>query len=318
MITKNEAHIIISNELKLRRQNAEIIKNERIDDACKRSVDFKNLYNKTRSLQCDYAKFPTKSNAAKQIKLEFNKTRDQLRNELKKLGYKKEDMELQFHCSKCKDLGYVNNTPCSCYTELKNKIYLDNSGVKKSDLPCFSKIDFEIFDKDKQEEIKNIYKVAKNFIDKFYEIDKQNIVILGNTGVGKTYLTDCILNEAIKKDIFTLSQTAFSINNDFYAAKFANIKEREEIFEPYLTCDLLIIDDLGSEPKYDNTTIEGFYNILNERTRAGLKTIITSNYSPEQIQELYQERVFSRIFNKQIGIIINMPDCNLRLKSKRK
>ena len=316
MITKNEAHLIISNELATRRQNAEFIKNENLDNAFKKSEHFKKLYNLVRSLQFEYAK-QTNPAKAQEILTQFNTARENLRAELKKLNLTKEDMEPKFVCNICKDTGFVNNTECACYKKLKNEVYLKASGTNQNKLPSFNNVDFSIFDADKQNEVKNIYKISKDFILKFKETDKQNLVILGNTGVGKTYLTDCILNEAIHNNIFSLWTTAFALNNEFYNMKFASIKEREEILEPYLTCELLIIDDLGSEPKYDNTTIEGLYNILNERLRSGLKTIITSNYTPEQLQELYLDRVFSRIFNKQVGIILNMPTCYLRLKSKK-
>ena len=79
---------------------------------------------------------------------------------------------------------------------------------------------------------------------------------------------------------------------------------------------MLIIDDLGSENILTNVTREYLYLILDSRARDNLKTIITTNLTPEQIQEIYDSRVFSRMFNKQIGIIVNMTGDDLRLKIK--
>lgn len=314
MISKNEISNYLSNVFKTRRTNAKLKAEQNLNEALK-NEKFKKSFYLVRSLQFDLSKLNENTPEAKKLEQQIEKEKVELNKQLKICGFSKEDLKPHYICKKCCDTGFVNGKKCSCYKAEQNKIYLIECGINKTSLPKFSQVNFEIFGNNKTE-IKKIYDLAKSFVDKFNETTKQNIIIVGNTGVGKTYLTECLLNEAINNDIFSIYTTAFNLNQTFLKYHIAKFENKQEIIEPYLSCDLLIIDDLGSENKFNNVTIEYLYLILNERARNNLKTIVTTNLSPEQIQLVYEDRVFSRLFNKQIGIVLQMPGDDLRFKKQ--
>lgn len=312
MINKTEATAYINNIFKVRRANAKQKANNNLEIAFE-NPKFKESFYKVRSLQFELSKLNEDSGDYKKITAQIEEERKTLNKELSNCGFTKEDLKPNYTCKKCNDTGFVGKTTCSCYKTEQNKLYLSESGINKTTLPSFDDVDFNVFNKN-QEEIKKLYEIAKNYILKFNESKKQNIIICGKTGVGKTYLTECMLNEAVNQNIFSIYQTAFNLNQTFLEYHLAKLEQKNKILNPILTCDLLIIDDLGSENKMNNVTIEYLYLVLDTRLRNNLKTVITTNLNPDQVQNTYEDRVFSRIFNKQVSIVVNMTGEDLRFK----
>ena len=311
MINKAEANFNLSEIFRKRRNFAKDKANYNLE-LCFKNENFKKSFNTVRSLQFDLAKAEENSKTAKEIEIKIEQERKVLNAELKKCGFKKEQLKPQYSCPKCNDLGFVNGKECSCYKLEKNKIYLAECGINKQTLPTFKTANFDIFEN--ETETKKLYELAQNYILKFNESKKQNFIICGKTGVGKTYLTECMLNEAVNNNIFSIYLTAFNLNQTFLEYHLAKLTDKNKILDPLLTCDLLVIDDLGSENKMKNVTIEYLYLVLDTRLRNNLKTIITTNLTPEQVQDVYEDRVFSRIFNKQVSVVINMVGNDLRFK----
>ena len=106
------------------------------------------------------------------------------------------------------------------------------------------------------------------------------------------------------------------MNNTFLNYHISFDPNRDQIIKPYLESQVLIIDDLGSEPMIKNVTCEYLYLILNERMLNNLPTIITTNLDLRDILAHYGERVFSRISNKKLSLLINLENDDLRLKNE--
>ena len=109
--------------------------------------------------------------------------------------------------------------------------------------------------------------------------------------------------------------TAFNLSQDFlkFHRSFDNA-QKASVFENYLQTEVLFIDDLGTEPIYNNVTREYLYLLINERRNKGLRTIITSNLEPIDIREKYDERIFSRIMDKENSIVLKLDSDDVRLK----
>lgn len=311
MINKQNFNLTIKNILKERREKALQLAEDNLNLALK-NERLKQSFYKVRGLQIDLSKVDENSKETKDILDKIEKERIILREELQNCGLTKEDLKPQYSCKLCKDTGYTNGKKCSCYKAEQNILYLNECGISKNNLPSFSKVDYQIFGK-YGEDVRKIYTLTQNFVAK-EDSTKSTLVLYGKTGVGKTYLTECALNEALDKDMYTIYATAFKLNEAFLSYHIAKLDEKPHILNPYLTSDLLIIDDLGSENILKNVTIEYLYLLLDTRSRNGLKTIITTNLTPDQIQDTYEDRVFSRMFNKQIGVLISMPGEDLRFK----
>ena len=224
-------------------------------------------------------------------------------------------LEPDYDCKICKDTGYINkdgkSVMCNC---LKQRL-LDLS-YNQSNLANIKKENFENFninlfsdkvDVDKykikcspRKNIENIKKASINFIDNFDNLDEKNLLFLGNTGLGKTYMTNCIANELLKKGKTVLYQTAPVLIETIIDNKFNKYKNQnaDEFYNNILNVDLLIIDDLGTE-NINTMTVNELFTIINARilnlNNKPTKTIISTNLSIEQIFKIYEERIGSRL-----------------------
>ena len=139
---------------------------------------------------------------------------------------------------------------------------------------------------------------VKNFIDNFDDPEEKNLIFTGTTGVGKTYLTNCIANEVLKLGKTVLYQTAPVMFDEINDAKFGRENARFDLYENILNVDLLIIDDLGTE-KITDTKITELFTIINTRllnqNHKITKTIISTNLNVDELFKTYTTRIGSRL-----------------------
>lgn len=228
---------------------------------------------------------------------------------LKNLGFEEKDIKPQFECNICEDTGFIDGKYCRCRNKILNEILLNRNGIS-GELNDFSQAKFI----NENSDAEKIFKLFKDWTDKFPKIIKKMIYITGAIGVGKTFLLKCIANELIKKQIYIFYSTAFKMNNDFLEYCKARSDDKNLFLEPYLESEVLLIDDLGTEPILNNITLDYLYLILNERLISGKSTIINSNLDLEKLIDRYGERIFSRIVNKRDGLTIKFNGEDLRLK----
>ena len=256
-----------------------------------------------------------------------NSLNTEFENELLKLKKEKEEIlkkenidesyfKPNYECDKCKDTGYITypdkkTEMCNC---LKQKLI--NISYNKSNLSNLQKENFKNFNFNKfsneinigkynmnispRENIKNIKMASENFIKNFNNPETKNLFFTGNTGLGKTYMTNCIANEILKQGKTVLYQTAPVLLENIIDNKFNKYKTNNtnDFNNQVLNVDLLIIDDLGTEC-INNMKLSELFTILNSRSlnlnNKITKTIISTNLSIEKIFSVYEERIGSRI-----------------------
>lgn len=233
---------------------------------------------------------------------------------LKSIGLSAYDMIPQFDCKKCNDTGIYQNEVCTCAYQLANNILMKNCGVDLSKVPDFVNYDYKFFEEEKEQDFaKKCIKVLTDYVNNLSSIEVKNIVMCGASGTGKTYLTRCLAKELVSRGYTTLFLSAFDMNNMFLEDHLSSLEQKEHL-KSLIDTDCLIIDDLGTEPIRKNVTKEYLLLLLNERITKQKSTIITSNLSPEQVLSKYEERIFSRIFNKRSSLILEFKGKNNRLK----
>ena len=159
-------------------------------------------------------------------------------------------------------------------------------------------------------ELSKQYEALATYAAKFPRSRKPNIVLTGNTGTGKTYALTFLGHELIENKVFALYVTAFSMVDRFKRFVF----ERDEAaFAEMLNAQVLLIDDIGTEPRIPNITDENLYNLINERLLAGRPFVISTNLSPNELLERYGERIGGRILAKETTSIVKFDGKDMRL-----
>lgn len=276
--------------------------------------EFKNCYNKIRSLQLDYAKAQYSSKDTSEIISEIKVEKENLQKIIKKLHIDTNTLKPQYTCKKCKDLGKIGHEYCDCFKSELSKRLLLNCGLDYNNLPDFDKMSYDIVKNEKQKDnYRKACELFKKYISKLKETDKKLIFLNGEVGVGKTFILKATTHEAIKNNYYALYTTSFDLNKSFLAYHCAKLEEKDNILNKYLECDLLLIDDLGTENILKNVTVEYLYLVINQRLESGKNTIITTNLNLEELKDIYDERIMSRIGNKQTCITTSLLGNDLRI-----
>ncbi|EQB89835.1 DNA replication protein DnaC [Clostridium punense] len=214
-------------------------------------------------------------------------------------GYSMDYLELKYHCSKCKDTGFLGKEKCTCYKQKLVKIYYTNSDLSS----LLQKNNFDNFNLNyyssinngperfsPRENIENIVSKAWGFIKNFNTSD-ENLLFYGNSGTGKTFLSHCIAKELLDKGYFVVYKTSEDLIKSLKEIKFNGNLELEEHL---INCDLLIIDDLGTEMSSDFSKTE-LFNLLNGKLLKGKKMLVSTNYALDGLTTMYSERITSRL-----------------------
>ena len=154
-------------------------------------------------------------------------------------------------------------------------------------------------------------KYCEMYADKFPTPAYPNLVLSGGTGLGKTFLLNCIYERVVSRNYPAVRVTAFRMFEAMRRQHFGSV-EGELDFEQLLNVPLLLIDDLGSEPMVKNITREYLFTLLNERISAGKGTVIATNLSTDDLEEVYGERVRSRLADQRRSIVLKFTGKDLR------
>ncbi len=211
----------------------------------------------------------------------------------------------KYDCKICNDTGVAGGRICKCLSHELN-VQLSLRASSQSEFRSFSDMNKDIMD---ETDIKVCEKL-QTWCARYPNITKTNINLIGVPGCGKTFMLECVANELIKKGVVVNFKTAFEINE---LARLYHMGKSYD-FSECLNVDVLIIDDLGTEPILKNVTKEYLYNLINTRQINNKPTLISTNLSLDNILERYDERIFSRVANKNLSITITLVSDDKRLK----
>lgn len=301
-------------DLKRSKNQAEFVARQYFDIAMQ-NEEYKKLYLEYKALTYDIAKLEYEKKSCSEQKKKLKELKINLELALGKLGMTADDLKPQYNCKRCMDTGYIDGKECSCLKKRVSELILKDIGVTVNPQHTFENVDYSLFDK--PENGKKMFEKISHWCETFGSSKYKNLLLTGTTGVGKTYLVESICNKLLSKNISVMFLTAFALNNLFLKFHTTFDSSKSSILEQVLGCDVLIIDDLGSEPKYKNVTEEYMYLVTNERLSKNQSTIITTNLGLEGVLSRYGERTFSRLCNKQNSIILKIENSDIRLKRKR-
>ncbi len=221
---------------------------------------------------------------------------------LRELGHKEDWLDEIVSCEKCRDSGIYRGGVCDCLKKLYNAELTRNLGVLlKNGNESFEQFDLSLYDDRPlpgsstapRETMKKVLSIARDFADRFPDGDS-NLLFQGRTGLGKTFLSACIAREVAAKSFSVCYDTASAVIGSFEAQKFSHDEEADKRVKRMLSCDLMILDDLGTEMPTPMAE-SALYTLINSRLVEGRKTIISTNLSYDEMEKRYNGQICSRI-----------------------
>lgn len=232
-----------------------------------------------------------------------------LQKEMKDLlisnGHSEDYLEPQFSCDKCSDTGFVeldNKTiTCECYKKLLSATACEElNKISPLSLSTFDSFSLEYYSETPDNNGSVPYKVMSKNYDyclnyaKTFSKSSKSILMKGDTGLGKTHLSLAIANEVINSGYSVVYVSAPDILSRIEREHFSyEYSKEQETMQSLLDCDLLILDDLGTEfsTQFSSTAV---YNLFNARINLGKPMIINTNLTPKELELNYSQRFLSR------------------------
>lgn len=224
---------------------------------------------------------------------------------LKAHGYPENYLNPIYDCSICEDTGYYHGKSCKCLTQqIIDELYSQSTIRQILEKENFSTFTLEYYSKEPDgvhkhtpyENASNTLAKCKDYVEHF-EISHPGILIYGETGLGKTFLSNCIAKALLDKGHTVLYLTSINLfENILSGIIMGNVREKDKLmlYDYIYNCELLIIDDLGTE--VPNTFVNSqLFEIINMRNNKSLATLISTNLSMHALSERYTERIMSRI-----------------------
>ncbi len=234
-------------------------------------------------------------------------------------GFSSDYLDMGYTCQDCKDTGYIGNEKCHCFKQKIIEALYDKSNLKMlAKSANFKIMTDKYYSGEDLTRFHGAVHLCEDFINNFNS-DYQNLFIYGTVGTGKSFLSVCVANDLLKKGnsviYFSASGLFKMISQYIFDAKLKS--EQRAFYDDLYNCELLVIDDLGTE-SVNTLTLTELFSLINERDSRKKSTIITTNLSLEQLQNIYSDRIFSRITSNYKLIKLSGQDIRKLKKISKK
>lgn len=246
---------------------------------------------------------------------------------LRSAGYPEDELEPRYHCKDCRDTGLLaDGKKCHCFhSRAVNLLYARSNLEKLLERENFQSFSLDWYD-DRQilnaigmterAWMKQVEARCQTYVKRFKE-HRESILFQGNTGVGKTFLSNSIAKELIEQGYAVVYLTALELFDCLAKVRMEKTEELavQELYEYIFSCDLLILDDLGTEVPNAFSASQLFY-LINARLHAERGTVISTNLSLQKLRELYSDRTTSRIASEYDILMLYGGDIRAKKRMK--
>ncbi len=263
------------------------------------------------------------TNAVEELKESVDAMSKEKQDLLTSHGYPADYLEMHYTCPDCQDTGYIGTEKCHCFRQaVADLLYAQShlsSVLEEENFSTFS-LDYysdshldPLTGKSAKQSARTALAACQEFVDTFSQ-KFDNILLYGDTGVGKTFLTHCIAKALLESACSVLYFSAARLFDCFSQNAYNRGKdENADTLEHIYGCDLLIIDDLGTELPNAFTTSQ-LFTCLNERILRKKSTVISTNLSMKKLEETYGARIFSRISSNYT--MLHLVGDDIRIQKK--
>ena len=264
------------------------------------------------------------SAAADDLTDRMEKLSADIRAGLKAKGYPEDYLAPVYRCPVCRDTGRTGEPvrePCECLKKAYQRKLREKIGLARDRKETFETFDLNVFPDERipgqeftQRGIMRLYKATcEKWANEYPDSPIRDLVLTGGTGLGKTFLLRAMAERLIERDQNVLIISAYRMLEILRKSYFENDGGAAEL----LDADILMIDDLGSEPLMQNVTIEQLFYLLNERQNRGMSTVISTNLDMAKFRERYTERIASRLRDSRCKIL-SLMGKDIRIEESRK
>lgn len=324
MALSNEQYEALMREYSKRQSDARADLALRRENAYKRVPRLKSIDEAAASLSVAKARQLLSGNedALFELKHQLQTLASERTRQLLSAGFPEDYLSISYSCPDCQDTGYIDNRKCHCFRQAEIDLLYAQSNLreilKRENFSVFQERYYsdKIIDpatgKSSLELARNAYKEAIHFTHNFGS-DFSNLFLYGNTGIGKTFLTNCIARELLDRSWSVIYFSSTQLFDLFARYNFSKTEDSRDFYRHIFDCDLLIIDDLGTE--LVNAFVSSqLFQLINERLLRRKSVVISTNLTPEQFMNTYSERIFSRITSNYT--MLKLYGDDIRLKKK--
>ncbi|HAG70316.1 MAG TPA: DNA replication protein DnaC [Lachnospiraceae bacterium] len=254
--------------------------------------------------------------ALNELKRELSRLTGEKKRVLVRGGFPADYLEPLYTCPDCMDTGYRDGKKCHCFKQAEiAELYRQSNISELLNTENFSTLSYDYYNDDELPLMKNIIGACHAFVDEF---DKKydNLMFFGAPGAGKTFLTNCITKELLDSGHSVIYFTSTELFDTLATYIFRNNDASEDIIrvhEDIFSCDLLIIDDLGTETT-NSFVVNQLFLIINERNIRKRSTLISTNLAMNDLSERYDDRCVSRIIGNYRFLNPRIGDLRFRIK----
>lgn len=205
-------------------------------------------------------------------------------------------LEPVFSCPDCRDTGYIDREKCHCLRQAEISLLYEQSGIEDMlKHNNFSLLSYDYYTGEALALFRHAVETCQSFIKNFNS-DYRNLFFYGTVGTGKSFLSGCVAKELMDQGHSVIYFGAAGLFDLLSSVSFdtKNREERQNTYSDLYRCDLLIIDDLGTELT-NQFTASQLFSLLNERNLGKKSTLISTNLSLAELRDRYSDRIFSRI-----------------------
>ena len=243
----------------------------------------------------------------------------EIRRALKAAGLPEDYLAPIWRCPVCRDTGYAGEPvrePCECLKKAYREKLRRKIGLTSEETETFEAFDLSVFPEEKLPErsysqrdlMKRCREICEEWSNRYPDVECRDLMLCGKSGLGKTFLLHAMAERLIRRDINVLIVSAYKTLEILRRAYFNNEESPEEL----TAAEVLMIDDLGSEPLMQNVTVEQLFNLINERQNRGLSTVISTNLDMNEFRNRYTERIASRLRDKRYCKVITLEGKDIR------
>lgn len=243
----------------------------------------------------------------------------EIRKELEKNGFPADYLSPVYSCEACRDTGMIGETVrsrCKCVKKRYQEKLRNMIGLSGDQRETFENFREDLFPDtipegcsvSQRKMMRIARKVCEEWADQYPESSRRDLLLTGASGLGKTFLLRAMAARLIEREIPVILISAYDYLQLARQEYFGNGNTTEEL----LSAQVLMLDDLGSEPLMQNITVEQIFRLINERQNRNLATVISTNLTLEELRERYTERTVSRMTDSRNSHVIPLAGEDIR------